>query len=444
MELGKLGDIKDDLTQQLWCDEDEYVVDEIKPSDLRTAKSIPVVLSLYDNHTFLGKWLDAVENIISDCLYADWRELYFELYELASDSSIFDGRQQSVVVGRMLILLIVTNLSKRALGLADCMRLFGVPNKLYDSCISSLFAFMRHMFDFPLHRSRDFNMSDRFHPEGGNSQIIFATPKIQSNVFSTDRKLVLKALHNDDNGDFDYTVFVEIIAHYKLFKRYGPQTNLSNLLGFFSSRNHVWLVLPRYQYSFDMFFESARATQANVRRAFKQLCEAIQKLHDIDISHRDIKLHNIMFDSNWDLVLIDFGLCSLSNSTCRQTFPVCTVTTRAPEQLFHEQKKDSPLAEFDGKKIDIWSIGCMLSAFGHNKADYIFPGTTEKALKNSIPRILRDFDTYVNSHMQKTLGDEGVALMKRLLCVNPDDRPTIAEVLADSYFFDEEEVKTKI
>ena len=426
-----------DATTELWCPDIESFDDIVKErsedereQDLVIVRSIPKVLTLHENRSFLDIWLQAVDRLIGrNCLYSDWKDLYFELYDLAISSTIFDGRQQRVVIGRMLVLYFVTNLSKRGISLTDCLVIFGVPSKLYNPCITSFMAFMRHMFNFPRYSFEEFNFTGRLQPEGANSNITFATRKLQPNT-----TLVFKTLRHDDNGDFDCTAFVEIIAHYRLLQSYGPQPNLSNLLGILLSRHHIWFLLPHYQHSFEMFVASSRATPTNVRRAVTQLCQAVQKLHDLGIAHRDLKTHNIMFDSNWDLVLIDFGLCSLSHSTRRQTFPVCTVTTRAPEQLFHE-KEDSPQSEFDGKKIDIWSLGCILSAFGNKQAEYIFPGTTVPALQESVTRILGDFDTYISYDIQNTLGVHGVALMRHMLRVNPYDRPTITEIL-DSYYLD--------
>ena len=403
----------------------------------KAIQSVPKVLSLKDNRPFLDSWLTAVEPVVIDSLYPNWRELYFEFYDLASESCIFDGRQECVVIGRMLVLLIVSKLSKLGLDISYLMQLCGVPEKLYPACKTCLFGFMRYIFDFPLHCQDDFDFTAKFRPHGSNSYIYFATPKIN---ITNHEEVVFKALPNEVDGALDYSAFVEIFAHYKLWKKYGKQPNLSELVGFYASRNHIFLVFPRYPYTFEMFTTSTRVDSVSVKNIFRQLCDAIEKLHDLGIAHRDIKLENIMFDANWNLVLIDFGLCSLSYSSKRQTFPVCTITTRAPEQLFYEKEKDS--LDFDGKKIDIWSLGCMLSAFGMKSFEYIFPGTTEEVLKESVIEITSNFEEYITSYMWKTLGVKGVKLMRRILNKIPDLRPTISEILSDDYFCTENYAET--
>jgi hypothetical protein len=393
---------------------------------LSEVRSVHPVISLQENHTYLQKWLTAVEYLLGGYyLYDDWKELYIDLYNLASTSTIFDGTRELIVLGRMLILIIVTHISKRSITLTDCMQMCNIPSDLYFTCINHLFRFFRFMFDFPLHDSNEFNFSAKFSPSGSNSNIMFGSHKTTPNNL-----LAFKSIRNDDNGELNYTAIVEIITHFYVLKSHGPQKNLSELRGVFASTNHVWLILTRYSYEFDNFFLKSE-TSISICQVFKQLCQAVKKLHDLGIAHRDIKSNNIMFDKNWNAVLIDYGLCSLSNSCNRQTFPVCTVTTRPPEQLFHNSTHET--FEFDGKKIDIWSLGCVFSALVNN-GHYIFPGITEKSLKESVPRILNNFKLYLSPNMREKLGVNGIALLIRLLCTDPEKRPSIDNVLNDPYF----------
>lgn len=84
---------------------------------------------------------------------------------------------------------------------------------------------------------------------------------------------------------------------------------------------------------------------------FAQLIIAIEYLHKKNVSHRDLKLENIMIDKYGHIRLIDFGFSSLNTimTTCCGSIPYC-----APEILMGENYTNS---------ADIWSLGIILYAF---------------------------------------------------------------------------------
>lgn len=57
---------------------------------------------------------------------------------------------------------------------------------------------------------------------------------------------------------------------------------------------------------FDQTLEEMEA-----KRILKQLLEVLEYLHDEGITHRDIKLENILLDNDNNIKLIDFGFSTI-------------------------------------------------------------------------------------------------------------------------------------
>ncbi|TEA24677.1 hypothetical protein DBR06_SOUSAS6310054, partial [Sousa chinensis] len=85
--------------------------------------------------------------------------------------------------------------------------------------------------------------------------------------------------------------------------------NIVKLLGVIDTEETLFLVME-YLSGGDMFsylVNHGRMTEAEARGPFQQLVSALQHCHERGIVHRDLKPPNILFDSNMNLKLTDFG-----------------------------------------------------------------------------------------------------------------------------------------
>lgn len=71
--------------------------------------------------------------------------------------------------------------------------------------------------------------------------------------------------------------------------------------------------------------ESGAVDEERVLFWFRQMCEAVDYIHEQGIVHRDIKLNNILLSSDDHVVLSDFGISKVSDEKLRQAVDV-TVT----------------------------------------------------------------------------------------------------------------------
>ena len=85
---------------------------------------------------------------------------------------------------------------------------------------------------------------------------------------------------------------------------------------------------------------------------FRQLCESLKYCQEHKIVHRDIKLENILLDSNKKIKLIDFGFSIIIPKDKKLSIFCGTPSYMSPEIV---SKK-----EYFGFPADIWALGIVL------------------------------------------------------------------------------------
>ncbi|KAI4972443.1 hypothetical protein ZWY2020_003368 [Hordeum vulgare] len=188
-------------------------------------------------------------------------------------------------------------------------------------------------------------------------------------------------------------------------------------------------------------------TEAQVKCYMQQLLSGLGHCHSRGVLHRDIKGANLLLDNNGALKIADFGLATFFNPNQKQnlTSRVVTLWYRPPELLLG--------ATNYGATVDLWSAGCILAELLSGKP--IMPGRTEVEqlhkifklcgspseefwanLKLSRATIFKPQHPYrrcVND-VYKDFPPSALALLDRLLAVEPDNRGTAASALESEFF----------
>lgn len=93
-----------------------------------------------------------------------------------------------------------------------------------------------------------------------------------------------------------------------------------------------------------------RLSDDHAFRVFYPILRSVAYLHSKSISHRDIKLTNLLVDRDNRIKLIDFGFADNSGRSLRA---YCgTPSYMAPEIVM---KKD-----YSGMAVDVWALGVVL------------------------------------------------------------------------------------
>jgi len=176
---------------------------------------------------------------------------------------------------------------------------------------------------------------------------------------------------------------------------------------------------------FNRIQEKKSFTEKEAADIVKDICLAVKFLHDINLAHRDLKPENLLYtskDSSAVLKLTDFGFAKETVLKDTLQTPCYTPYYVAPEVLGPEK--------YD-KSCDIWSLGvimyiliCGYPPFYSHHGQPISPGM-KKRIRSGQYEFPKPEWTNVSTECKN--------LIKLCLKTNPDERPTIDQVIENPW-----------
>ncbi|XP_050440224.1 serine/threonine-protein kinase N isoform X2 [Adelges cooleyi] len=180
---------------------------------------------------------------------------------------------------------------------------------------------------------------------------------------------------------------------------------LVNLFACFQTDAHVCFVME-YAAGGDLMMHIHADVFTESRAVFYAACVVLglQYLHENSIIYRDLKLDNLLLDTDGYVKIADFGLCKEGMGYGDRTGTFCgTPEFLAPEVLTETSYTRS---------VDWWGLGVLI--FEMLVGESPFPGDDEEEV----------FDSIVNDEVRypRYLSLEAIAIMRRLLRKNPERR----------------------
>ncbi|XP_059327126.1 cyclin-dependent kinase-like 2 [Ammospiza nelsoni] len=256
---------------------------------------------------------------------------------------------------------------------------------------------------------------------------------------------VKKFLESDDDAAVRKIALREI----KLLKQLRHE-NLVNLLDVCKRKKRWYLVFEFVDHTMlnDLEDSPNGLDFERVRKYLFQIMRAIAFCHSHNIIHRDIKPENILVSQSGVVKLCDFGFARpLATSGEAYTDYVATRWYRAPELLVGDSKY--------GRPVDVWAVGALITEM--LTGEPLFPGDSDidqlyhitRCLGNLIPRQQELF--YKNplfaglklpevkelESLEKRypkLPAEALELAQECLQIDPDKRPSCAQLLQGDFF----------
>ena len=189
--------------------------------------------------------------------------------------------------------------------------------------------------------------------------------------------------------------------------------------------------------------------ESNCKILFYKILKAIQVLHQMGISHNNIKAQNILLDGeNFDIKISNLRVSSFSKNvngkTILKTKRVGSNVYMAPEIILGHS--------YDGEKADIFSLGVLLFFI----MNFSPPFPIAKAIKNtnssqrlySFIKEKKNINLYWN-YMEKyiitkKLSNEFKNLFIKMVSYNPKERPTIEQILNGDWLKDIKNLKEEV
>ncbi|KAK2658755.1 hypothetical protein Ddye_005288 [Dipteronia dyeriana] len=227
--------------------------------------------------------------------------------------------------------------------------------------------------------------------------------------------------------------------------------NVMKLEGLITSRmsGNLYLVFEYMEH--DLAGLSAtpgiKFTESQIKCFMQQMFRGFEHCHSHGILHRDIKGSNLLVNNDGVLKIGDFGLATFYEPNQKQplTSRVVTLWYRAPELLLGATQY--------GAAIDMWSAGCIIAELFAGKP--IMPGRTEVEQMHKILKLCgspsedywrRNKSVHATSFKPqhpykrcvaeafKNIPRPALALVDKLLAIEPEERGSAASALTSEFF----------
>ena len=217
----------------------------------------------------------------------------------------------------------------------------------------------------------------------------------------------------------DPNIVREIYYHKQL-----KHKNIVSLYEVIKTENHLWIALE-YCQGGELYYyryEKKRLELDECRNIFFQIVLGVKYVHSLNLSHRDLKLENILLaDQKRTIVkLTDFGFIREFNPQSRKFLStICGTTVYMAPELLTGQK-------YSGFVIDIWSMGVILYTMLNGMLP--FDDDDEMKIQHKVINTEPMFYDHVPIDVNQ--------LISKMLLKDPNQRPSLNEILNSSYLID--------
>ena len=233
---------------------------------------------------------------------------------------------------------------------------------------------------------------------------------------TTDEKVAIKILDKIklSKTPDDYQLVKQELSILKIVKH----KYIVRLFEILETSRYIFIVMEYCEGGdiMNYIISKGRLSENESLKFFHQLINALFYLHSQSIAHRDVKIDNLLLDSNKDLKLIDFGLSTKYKEDELLNQPCGTIVYAAPEVLDYK--------DYHGMLADVWSCGIVL--YGMLSGFLPFGDSDDEINKKMVlsGRI----------KMPNFFSEGAINLLKHMLDINPLTRFTLDDIMEHPWF----------
>ena len=225
-----------------------------------------------------------------------------------------------------------------------------------------------------------------------------------------------------DDPDDEMT-HAEILNELKLMHQL-EHANIVRMKEYFINQGMCYVVMEwlRGQELMDHLVARGSHSERDVKVVLRRLLDATAYMHQSSVSHRDLKLENLVLREPEDLAsvtIVDFGLAKAARAREQMEDMCGTPEYAAPEVL---------LGRPYTPQVDLWSIGVGLHVL--LSGSFPFENSDDEELYD----LITDTEPDISGPEWRTISKEAKDLLLGLLRKNPKERLTAAEALEHAWF----------
>lgn len=211
-------------------------------------------------------------------------------------------------------------------------------------------------------------------------------------------------------------------------------------LGFGEFKNKKYnLIVLEYLSNKDLFefVSKSRLGEPVARFYFEQILDGIEYLHDQGFVHRDLKLENILVDSEFNLKLTDFGYCVKHSDESGPILFQGTGSISTEDIMPPEYYEGSC---YYGQDMEIFALGKLLMSMVLGITPFMKASKEDKLysviLSGTWHLYWRKIDSWIMSNKLGSLSPAFKGLIEQMLDPSPKFRIKLQDIRKTSWFLD--------